>query len=404
MKNLFAFALIVIVAVACDDESDVTPTNTTLLNVEVDGSYETDELDNWVVVHDDDGRLLASQSFESNMSFELDTDLTVSEKITVTTIGHYFRNGVHYYSVFSYAKVDKGKTMVIKTNFGNTHTMTGTLQVTASDVLNYQRHSISAGLGSSGSGSWSSGTDILEMQTNTYAGFSKYIVSISSGSEMRYKVLNNVQANESYNFSFNDMLPFDKTVTFTFPTCENATLFVNGSDPGLALTPNSFNLLTLFGSELRSTLQAPYLNSLTNYVTGLTLTYVDYSLEYGNIGSIPDPNITWPVKTDFVITASSLNDYSITATKPYVWRTGTWQYFDATNFTNWVVYSPTDEQAFAELPADIVAQHPGLSPSKMVYKVSKIYTQAAPYDDYVDASFASASPQFLQGVTIGIGL
>ena len=136
---------------------------------------------------------------------------------------------------------------------------------------------------------------------------------------------------------------------------------------------------------------------MTGYVTGFNLNYPDYSLEYTNVGSIPNPNITWPVKTDFVITASSINDYSINAKKPYLWRAGTWQFFDTENFTTWVVYSPTDEHAFAEMPAEIIAQHPGLALSKMTYKVSKIFTQAISYDDYVDASFAAEPTS--QGVT-----
>jgi hypothetical protein len=164
MKNLFSVALILIIAVACDDENDVAPTKTKLLNVEVNGSYKTDELDNWVVVHDEDGRLLASKSFESNMTFELETDLNVSEKITVTTIGHYLRNGVHYYAVFSYAKVDKGKTLIFENYFGNPQTITGTLNVSASDVVDFNQYSLSSRLGSSaGSASWSGGTNILEM-------------------------------------------------------------------------------------------------------------------------------------------------------------------------------------------------------------------------------------------------
>ena len=260
MKNLFVVVLILIIAVACDDENDVAPTKTKLLNVEVDGSYKTDELDNWVVVHDEDGRLLASKSFESNMTFELETELNVSEKITVTTIGHYLRNGVHYYSVFSYAKVDKEKTLIFKNYFGNAQTITGTLDVTASDVVDLNNYSLSSRLGSAGSASWSGGTNLLEMQTSTYVGISKYILSISSGSQMKYKVLDNVNANDNYSLSFNDMLPFDKTVTFTFPTCSNATLYVNGSEPGLATSPNSYNLMSQYTSDPTSSLQAAYLN------------------------------------------------------------------------------------------------------------------------------------------------
>ena len=229
MKNLLAVALILTVVFGCDDENDVTPTKTKLLNVQVDASYATDQLDNWIVVHDEDGRLLAFKSFESNMTFELETDQMVSEKITITTIGHYFRNGTHYYSLFSYTKVAKGKTYVIKNNFGTAQTITGTLNVSVSDVVDIDQFSLSSRVGFSGSSSWSSATKILDIQTSTYSGISKYILSISDGNQMKYKVLDNVQANDSYNVSFTNMLPFDNSITLTFPACDNVTMYVNGS-------------------------------------------------------------------------------------------------------------------------------------------------------------------------------
>ena len=54
------------------------------------------------------------------------------------------------------------------------------------------------------------------------------------------------------------------------------------------------------------------------------------------------------------------------------------------------------------MPAEIIAQHPALTPAKMNYTGSKIYTQGVSYDEYVNN--ALESKQASKGVTIGIGL
>lgn len=402
MRNLLAIVFILTIAVACDDGNPVTP-KTKLLNVQVDASYTTDRYDNWVMVHDDDGRLLAFKPFESNTTFELETDQVVSDKITVTTVIHYLLEGIHRYSLYSYAKVTKGKTFHFKSYLGDPPTVTGMLKVTVSDVVAYDQFTLSSRLGFSGSASWAGNTKILDLQTSTYTGIGKYILTVSNGPEMKYKVFDNVKPSDSYNLSYNDMLPFDHAALFNFPTCSEISMYVYGSETGVSAIPNNYTIQSLYSIDPRSSLQVGYLNSLTNYVTGIYLRYPDYSLDYTIVGSFPNANnITWPLKTDFQITASSINDYSIVAKQPYIWRIGAWQFVDATNSVYWQVISPTDAQAFDEMPAEIIAQHSALSLSNMTYLQSTIYTQNIPYDDNVNNAFESKEAS--QYTSVGIGL
>ena len=390
MKKLLLPFAVLVIAVACDDENsnDVTPTKTKLLTLQVDAGYQTTTND-WIVIHSEDGELLAFESFESNSVIELETDKPVSGTITTTTIRQGTSNGFNFYFVESHTNVQKGKKMVFKSYSTAPLGVTGEFNVSISDVTGYDQQSLTSRIGSAGSGSWSGGTNILQLNTTTHAGVTKFILSIDDKSSLKYKILENVKANDNISFSFLDMLPYDNIINFNFQPTSDVTLFVIGSEPDPNLYPNSYSLQAYLGNlNTRSTQRAGYLNSLTNYRTMLTITYPDYSLEYVNFGSIPNPNITWPQKSDFSITTSTINNFKASAKKPFAWRYSTWTYLDSQNNVGWTVYAPNDHQTIGELPAEILSQHPALALTKMTYHSTMFYTDAMSYEDLVDSDFA----------------
>jgi hypothetical protein len=400
MKNLFAVALILLVVVACDDENDVTPTKTTLLTVQVDASYPTENIDDWIVVHSEEGEVLAFKSFESNSVVVLETEKTVTGNITTTHIRHSKQTSFNIYFVESHTNVDKGKTLVLESHTSTPVLKTGELNVSISDVNAIDQQTLSSRLGPGGSSSWSSGTNILEMNTSTHVGVTKYVVTIDDGYALKYKILDNVKPNENYNFSFLDMSAFDNTITFNFPTSDHVTLHITGSEPDPSLEPNRYFLLSHFNFDTHSGLRAGYLNSMTNYTTRLAITYPDYGIEYMNVGSIPDPNILWPSKSDFSITTSTINNFKASAAKPFIWRLSTWSLLDSENNVSWNVYGATDHQFIGELPSEILSQLPALAFSKLTYNSTVFYMEAMSYKDYVDSDFADKLEQ--KGTSLGI--
>ncbi|HMG92701.1 MAG TPA: hypothetical protein VK589_21735 [Chryseolinea sp.] len=412
MKNpILPLALLVIV-VACNEEKDVTPikdvvpskdvtpTKTTLLTVRVDASFPTETIDDWIVVHSEDGEVLAFESFETNSVVVLETEKTVNGNITTTQIRHSKVSNFDMYSVESHTDIQKGKTIVLDSYSITPLSKTGELNVSISNVNAIDQQALSSRVGSGGSSSWSSDTNILEMNTSTYPGVTKYVVSIDDGSALKYKILDNVKPNDNYSFSFLDMSQFDNTITFNFPTSPHATLFISGSDPDPSLELNRYVLLAHYNFDTHSELRAGYLNSMTNYTTRLAMTYPDYGLEYMNVGSIPNPNIVWPSKSDFSITSSNIDNFKASASKPFIWRLSTWSFLDGQNNLSWNVYGPSDQHVIGELPSEIVSQFPALAFSKLTYNSTVFFTEAMSYEDYINSDFAGEP--VTQGTRLGI--
>lgn len=399
IKSIFTIALL-FTMLACDEDT-VSPGKTSLLTLTVDASY-TEDSDDWIIVHSEDGALLASESFEPNQQLEIVTDKPVPGKIMVTHLRYITWDGNKDYRATSHANIETGKHIVIK-GFNPTPELTGDLHVTVSNVNLLDYYSLTSRFGATSDAGWSSGTDVLSIHKDTYAGASKYIVTVSDGTSLKYKVLNNVQPNDSYSFSFNDMDPFDQKVSFTFPESDNVNLFVTGSEPDVMLTPNEYMLMMRFSSDTPTTIEAGYLNNiLTNYKTQLIIGYPGFMYQYTNIGSIPDGEVAWPQKSDFNIVEKSLKKFSATTSKSYVWRLSVWGYNDATNktYVTWNISSSSGHQLVEELPYEITSVHPALSFNNLNHSSTTFYTQSPAFESFVNSNFEAGSEP--AGLRLGI--
>lgn len=401
IKNILLASLLFTVFACRNDK--VVPT-TVLLTVTVDALYLTDVYDDWILIHAEDGTLLASESFESDQELEITTTKPVSGKIMVTHLQYYKADdGNKWYSVMSYANVETGKHMFFKAP-DPLATISGKLTVSVSDVNSLETESLSSRIPTSVSSGWDGATRVLDIQSVTLTGISKYLVTVSDGNALKYRMLNNVQPNDSYSFSFNDMDVFNHTVDFSFPQSNNIRLDVYGGEPNVTVRPNEYFLLTRYASNTRSSIQAGYVDILTTYRTVLTIGYPGYSYYYQNLGSIPDGNVSWPQKADFNITDKSIAKFSATTSKPYVRRLSGWSYNDAASQTHvaWNVSASSGNQLIKELPAEITSVHPALALDNLNYSSTTFYTESPAFESLIDYNFKN-SPE-PNGVTIGINI
>ncbi len=401
IKSTFAVALLVI-TLACDDDNDnVIHEKTSLLTLTVDASY-TDLADQWIIIHGEDGALLASESFELNQELEIVTDKPVPRKITVTHLRYFLSDGTNFYFATTHSNVEKGKHMILKRATGTSPEVTGKIKVSVSNVTSLDHQSVSSQVGGMGSGSWNGGSNILEYESYTYSGITKHIVTISDGYLLKHRLLNDVKPNDSYSFSFDDMDPFDHTVDFTFPQTDDVIFYVSASEPNTNVTWNNYSLIGHYKSDLHTTIKAGYLNSLTNHKTRLNISYPGYGYEYQNIGSIPNGNIAWPQKSDFNISDKSFTNFSVTTLKSYVWRLSRWGYIDAgsQNVISWNVSAPLGSQSIKELPSEITSVHPALSFSNLKHSSTTFYTQSPTYESLVNNKFESGPEP--AGLQLGI--
>jgi hypothetical protein len=411
VKTKSLFAVILAITFACDDgNEDSSPKETSLLTLTVDASYPVDaafngadDTDDWIIVHSEDGTLLASENFQNNQELEIKTDKPAEGKITITHVRYVaLKDGNKSYSVKSYTNIEKGEHMVLK-GTSPLPGKTGKINVSVSNVFAYQNCLLTSRVGtSSNSSSWNGGTGMLDIQEDTYSGVTKYIATVSNGNVLKYKVLDNVQPNGKYSFSFNDMTSFEQKVTFTFPQSSIINVFVYGGDPDPTLTSNAYLLDRRFISNSSTAIVTNYTNSLTNYKTELLIYYNGYQYTYLNQGSIPDGNVTWPQKSDFNVTEKSFSNFSATTLKSYVWRNSLWNYQDAANKITlfWAVTAPLGNQKINELPAEIINVHPALSLNNLKYYGTIFYTQSPAYELFFDNALQAAPEP--TGLRLGI--
>ena len=393
-------ATLLIITFACDNDND-TPKETSLLTVSIDASYQTDESDDWIIVHSEDGTLLAHQSFETNQQLEIVTDKPVPGKITVTHLKYILWDGRKDYMAKSHVNMQKGKHMVFKRSRISLPEK-GKVNINVSDVYYSEHQSVSNPVVGYFSAGWSSGTNILDLQTGVYGDFSKYLVTISDGNAFKYRMLTNVQPGEKYSFSFNDMDDVEEIVDFTFPQANSVMLHVTGIEPGVTVEPNAYTVMFRYLSNTSTTIKAGYIDLLTNYRTSLLLDYSGYQYEYSNIGSVPNGEVTWPQKADFNITEKSLTNFSATSSKPYVWRRSLWGYNDVPSKTtiDWQFLASSGTQFVKEIPPEITSIHPVLTFSNLEYSATTFYTESPPFESVANSNFeAAAEPN---GLKVGI--
>lgn len=337
---------------------------------------------------------------------EIVTDKPVTGKITVTRLEYdewEFSTGIFKeYFAESYANIEKGKTMILKSN-GPDEAQAGSFKVTVTDVDFLDYGGLSTRFGSLASRIWNEATKILELQSIVYFDDTKYIVTVSDRNSVKHKVLNDVKPNDSIVFSFHDMDPFDWTVGFTFPPASSVNLQLSGSERNPQFTRNYHYLFNGSGLNTPTSIDVPYLDILTNYRTYLTISYsdLDFSYQYRNIGSIPEGQATWPHPSDFKIKKSDFTNFSATSFQPYVWRESIWTDVVSGEYSvRWSVSSSSGTQSIKELPTEITDLHPVLSLEKLDYRNTTFYTQSPAFGAYIKSVFETRTDP--EGVRLGI--
>lgn len=405
MKIKLLFVVVLSIFFACDGDKDDPSTKvTSLLTLTVDAAYPTSETDDWIIVHNEAGNLLAYEPFESNQDLEVLTDKPFKGKLTITFLRYAPLEDAKNYSMNSFTNIESDNHLMRMAI--PSPVTSGNINISVSDVHSYQKFALTTRLGTlfGGSSSWNPNTSVLDLQSYTYSGATKYILTVTSGNMYRYKVLDNVQPNHTYSLSFNDMIPSEEKTTFIFPEAEFISLFVYGGAPDLTSTYNSFLLDWQLISGPITAIVPEYINALTDYRTELSIFYADYAYSYVNQGAIPDDISTWPQKSDFSVTKKSLSNFSTATSKSFVWLSTAWGYSDMPNKTrvNWNVSSPSPTYKIKELPAEIISLHPALALDNFVHGTTTFYTKSPAYESFFD-NYLQSGPQ-PSGVRLGISI
>jgi len=383
MKARLIFLLTILFVSGCDDEKVTTQ----LLTLNVDASFDTSISDDWVVIHNADGNPVAVQTFESGDEVVLQTtDDAPGDEIGITIVRYFSVRHLDNYEVKSYLNYPKGGEFELRGAIMEPlgpGTSPGSFNVTVNATNIIHQNFISNKFGN-GSLSLSSDQTSIDIPCTLNTDANHYILEVSDDTgDLRYKFLDNVQLNSEHVVSFSDMLPFDKTVTFTFPEEAYVTYYVRGHDPAQPINSSSYILNFHWDHDQHANIKLGYLNSVSKYITECYAGFSKYSLSYYNHGTVPENISEWPSKEDYSVTATPITNYSSTATAPYVYRSSRYDYNPQPNqrLAGWYVYSTAPTHKLKNLPQEILDAHPALSIDHFQYVNTAFFTEGHDYSD-----------------------
>lgn len=384
MKTNLLIVVFFLLLFACENEETKSPS--TLLTLIVDESFETSATDNWVIVHDEDGTPITFESFETGDVKDIKGISHIKgQTIAVTVVKHVWEYGKERYIVDTYFQYQKGG--VLKLNYftpsiPGSSVFKGTFDVTVNSAVPLHQYAVSNRYAMGNS--WQQYDRSSFSVTSHLSDVSlKYLVQASDmEGNIRYKMLDNAQPNDSYTFSFDELSEFDRTVEFNFPESNEVFFYITGREADQSIEGPSYLHQLHFGADLHTSIKGGYLNSLAKYVTEFNVGYPTYKFFYRNKGSIPEPKISPLSPSGYAITSNDIQKFDATSTQEFNYRKSHYRYSDTPNNLEvvWMVHSTFGSHKLTELPAEIITSHPKLSIVNMKHVFTQFYVESLPYE------------------------
>jgi hypothetical protein len=384
---LFCCALAI---AGCDDESaeTISPDKTALLTLKVETSYETSKTDDWLVILNTDGSVLEWIPFETSQTYQIATEKTLTgASIGVAVLRHLGDGANKYYNNSVYLNITPGKIFTLQNPpVTPANPETGYYSVNVSGIPNVDQFGLGNGksdvcLGSGGFGS----------ATINCSATGKSLLQISSNSEPpRYKFLDELKDGDKLDLTWNDLTPFNKTITYELPSPTNLSLVVYGREEGQGYGTPGYNLSYHVSGDQHSSISAGYLESLSKFETRLNASYSKYTLRYTHLGDNPDPNLVWPKLESFGYNRKEITDFSATSVEAIKYRNTSYYYQDYSGPTvsvYWNVYSSELTHVIGAFPLEITNEHPALLFDKLKSSQTEFITSGRCYCNFIDHVF-----------------
>lgn len=381
-----------------------------ILSLHIDGSYSTSQTDNWVLVHDVNGKLIDYKPFESGDVLNIETTKDIAEnKVHVTFFQFSIINGYHAYDVNSYLYNDLGQEWTLKPNprlpTPNSIAI-GQFKVNVANVpagSAYQFSNKNKIL--FGSGTWFAGSNVLSESYQLFDdGRDCFFYMSNNQGEIRYQFLKNINNNDVLNLDFSTMNQFDSVVRVTFPPTKKDRIlyWVNSADTSKADKTSGFltdcNLSNTYNSDNSpiSELRLGYLDTFSIYNTAVNVAYDSINYGYEKFGTRPE-SITFPLAAKFTLNDRSVTDFNFVSSQEIQMRKSYWLYIDHTSSQpssiNWLVYAPSQRfQKLKDLPAEFAAKYPTFSLDKPQHYSSSFITQGNSYTNIINTTFKGEKP------------
>ena len=415
IRSLILLLTVAACLIACQKNGDDTPTPALPLPLQpfplftliIDPSFKTDTGNNWVIVNDaTSGEPVAFKPFESGQTIKLETASDLPATTVTITILSYTPGpiGKGYYGK-TYFGIPKAETWTLKTPAYETNTTPGSsfdYYVSITTDKKPKEITLSDNWGATLKDSYGiSGGFALKGAVNP--GAPNQHLSLRLGWDvLKHKFIRDIKNTTTYTFQYEELDDFDQVVNFSFPSTNNFYLGVSGREPGSAGVGYTTCSLRSYQTspDYFQTLNAGYLNALTNYKTELDLWYSSYQYEYANTGAIPGA-ISWPDPSKFKVDNTTITNFSIGTAPDYQYRVSTWGSNASQPLIGWQFMSNSSSYLFKGLPADLKALVPDVDLNALTYNGTKFYTKGLTFDETWRVEFkGSALPDTVETIAV----
>lgn len=431
-KHISFLSLLVVFANCSKDEQQAPNTNinqqqekeseepkseiTTYFTANISSEKDTDMSDDYLIIHDSNGKLIEFKTFEKGNSVIFDAyQDSITNSITVTHLSLPIRDEPRTFFLESYPDIKTGSVWNIKKNFINSFSRdiqnTGTFSIRISG--NGERpigFLISNGNGSQSRIETSDGFDDV-WNVNYIMSIEDYvenytITSLTPSGSSKYYIIENAQNNDSYDISYDDFSSFDTYIDFSSPSLGNTTVTLIGhKDENIVLGPNGNSSLgtgyDLYGLRPNDnldvdteTLKIGFLENNFAAYSFFTSYFYNYGYTKKYFGAIPPKTLRILDKPESNISNYSLKNFNVSMELDYVRSTSYWSYGQPIflrpedSQTNWYIYASRDSYPpIGEFPIELIEKFPRMNLDELEYRQTTFMLDSFSYPEFIEKTF-----------------
>jgi len=369
---------------SCDSDDEAVPPTVQLLKLTVAANYPTTYGDNWVLVHDANGKLLGAKKFEASDVVSLDTQDAVTQDLMSVTLVSLVDGA--YVELFTYAHVAREQEWALaRPGVSGSENNYGSVYVKIRDLVNMPFNiQVSAGQGQLLSAIYNEEqhTSNVHMDFDKKAGSILMAFMETELDHPQYQFIQNVQDGGHYEVSAVDFKDFDHTADVSFPAVGDITARLSGYDTDVAGT--SYTLYESSTYAPRTKIRFGYLDKFNKYSLNLTVRYDNIWYSCSSLGSFP-ARIELPFERTYKRSSSGIYDFTLVNLEPYTYRYSSYYTEEEPSKAFWEIWSPGVDLKSLEFPDELKDKLPDAA--TFIHGSTTFYHQGISYNDYLGIKF-----------------
>lgn len=358
-----------------------------------------EESENWVIVHDANGKLLDHSSYQAGDKIEFEAIIdSLTQYIAVTYLRYTETDGNKNHFINTSTNVEKGTIE----NFGpyelseqDDPMKTGEFDIVVEKIPNPDgvaypvKVEVSTGIGRLGGGSggigYPSGIQLTLTGRPKYEGHDDYLISILDGDNiLKYYYFDNPN---TQNFTLDytsDFTPFETDISISLPEHNSYNLNVAGFKEDQEFSQYGgywlHDVISVLNSDVKTNpLRIGYIDAFSKYRTQFNINMTGYSYSVVKYGTGLE-ELSIPERPQLDIVDSSINNFIFNVDITFDQANHSWSYDEGSYSNN--DYSRTAWgftavngllPTIGEIPTEIIEKYPSMNIEEMTYTTSRFH-------------------------------